>query len=190
MNISKGKIDIYKLRDSKGNFPWADIAIDSGFTESSHGAQNWFRISISSDYGDWTYFWSHPGACWRRFLAKINMGYAAGKFGCDRWFDLDGTVKWMQRDIAERRKQGDCSNKAARKAWESVTSASNDCCDDSRVFQELLAHSDDWIDIWGGDWIDATSIRTDVDPCFRKFWDTTWQEFTRHILSELDQRAA
>lgn len=190
MNITKKKIDLYHLRDPDGRKPWADIAIDSGFAKSNGHLRNWFRISISSDYGDWTYFWSHPGACWRKFLAKISMAYAAGKFGCDRWFDLEATDRWMKYDIVQRRRQGDCTKQEARDAWEALQAACDDCCDNARTYQEILANDRRWHGIWCGDWADALTVRFDTDPSFKSFWETTWQDFIGQLQAELAEPEA
>ena len=185
MNINKKKIDLYELRDPKGDFCWADIAIDSGFSESGDRLRNWFRISISSDYGNWTYFWSHPGSNWRKFLCKVSVDYVAGKFGCDRWFNMDKTIEWKKQEIIEYRKDRCCTKEAAREAWDVVVEASDECYNDSRTLQEYLAHNSNWTDLWGGDYWDALDVCTEIDPGFRQFWDTTWQGFIGQLQLEL-----
>src|SRR5665648_835244 len=92
--IEKTTVECYKIRHKSGMY-WADITIDS------LGKQG--RISISSDYGNYANFWGACGCEFKEFLTGLNLGYAAGKFGADRWFDLDATLKGYKRDLIEHR---------------------------------------------------------------------------------------
>jgi hypothetical protein len=149
MEVSKKKIDLYQLRDSKGEFCWADIAIDSGFDKSGDRERNWFRISISSDYGEWAYFWSHPGDNWREFLCKVSMDYVAGKFDCDRYFDLEATVRSLKQDVINWRKDKECGKDAAREAFDAIETAKSDRVNNEIAFQDYLSEQSGWADLWG-----------------------------------------
>ncbi len=189
MVVTKKVIDVYKVREEQGIFGWADIAIDAGWIKSGHGEQNCFRVSISSDYGNWAFFWSHPGKCWRSFLMKISIDYAASKFGANGWFDSDGTERWLKRDISEARRQGSITAEQAREAWEAIEGVIMESGDHPDLICERLINSD-WIKAWGGDWLDRLNMNYGICPRFRAFWDGPWKEFIQVIEKERQQVAA
>ena len=81
--VTKQAAELYKLRHPTGLY-WADITIDGGY---NHG-----RISIVSDFGNYSYYWAACGEDFKSFLSGRHIDYIAGKFGADRWFDAQATL--------------------------------------------------------------------------------------------------
>lgn len=184
MSISKSKIDVYKIRNSPDGFGWADIAIDAGWLDSTSGKQNCFRITISSDYGNWVFCWGHPGACWKSFLLSVNIGYVARKFDCDNWFDIDATVNALKKDLIKKCREDGKVTSLARDAFKAIENADLEYGDNKDLFHHYLIDSD-WSTFWGEYWLDSLETRTDIDPQFKTFWDGPWQEFLGFIREEL-----
>lgn len=187
MAITKSQISVYKIRGHESGFGWADIAIDDGWLEpdSRIGPQNCFRISISSDYGNWAFFWSHPGNSWREFLLRVQIDYVAGKFGTSHWFDVDATVKHLKKGIAEKCRELGSVSVGARAAFEAIESVAGDAGGNKDLFFNLLHHSE-WANFWGEYWYDTLHLCTNVEPAFREFWEGPWQDFLTCLREELD----
>lgn len=188
MKITKSKIDVYKIRQPDG-FGWADIAIDAGWLESSRDKQNCFRISISSDYGNWAFFWSHPGKCWRKFLISIDMHYAANKFDASKWFDIEATARHLKAAIARKERARGEVTKAAREAFSEIELAEEEYHNSKDLFFRHLAESE-WQEYWGEYWLDQLEMITSVDPRFNTFWREIWPAFTDELKSEIESLAA
>ena len=186
MSITKKSIDVYKVRSDNNQFSWADISIDQQVIEDGERARNPFRISISSDYGNWAFYWSHPGSCWRSFLLEISIDYAAGKFGASEWFDKESTKRRLQRDIAEERRNGAGNKESARVAWDAVNSVMDECSGQEMIF-EILANSD-WTEFWGDCWIDSLNMETGINPQFKMFWNGPFQSFLMKVKEELETK--
>jgi len=184
MNVTKSTIEVYKIRDEQDIIGWADISIDAGWLESGHGKQNCFRVSISSDYGNWAFFWSHPGDCWRAFASKIDIHYAAGKFGCSDWFDVDKTEKDLKYAIVQQRKEGGSTKVEARSAWIAIDDAVGEYGRSKDLICNSLIQSD-WAEFWGDGWYDMLNMSATIEPGFKAFWDGPWQAFLEEIKTEI-----
>lgn len=185
--VTKKPITLYKIRhDDTSSAGWADIAIDDHYRKARHSIQNSFRISISSDYGSWSYYWSHPGECWREFLLSVDIGYAAKKFDAHSYFDMEASIKQMKNRIIDRRRAGACKQKA-RDAWIALECVEDECIQDSNLFCAEIVTMDDWVDFWNGDLLDEIVTIKSIDPLFRAFWDTAWQIFLDQLRQEIKE---
>lgn len=185
MSITKSTATIYKVRNVD-DFGWADITIDSGFSDDGYGSErNHFRISISSDYGNWAYFWSHPGDNWRKFLCEVSIDYVAGKFGCDTWFDIDKTVEALKSRIVADCRENRKVTHAARDAFEAIDAAASDFYRNRTAFEQQLIESV-WVDYWRGYWYDNLSVIESISPQFKAFWQGPWQHFISELKKEIE----
>jgi hypothetical protein len=86
----------YKLPSIKGE-GWAHISLnlETGF------------FATVSDWGNYSYIWTHPGGEFRKFLMETQPDYLLGKLMMGRpnakEFDKEATVKQIEEALAERR---------------------------------------------------------------------------------------
>lgn len=90
--VTKHSIALYKLRHPTGLY-WADISIDAGYHQG--------RITIISDFGNYSHYWGACGQDFKTFLADLHIDYVASKFGVSRWFDAPATLTAFSRRIQE-----------------------------------------------------------------------------------------
>lgn len=175
--IEKSQVECYKIRHPSGMY-WADISIDT-----KPGARSG-RIQIASDYGDYQYYWGACGPSFKQFLTKINMDYAAGKFGADHWIDVDKTIKVYKKHVIEQRKSEDLTSEQARNLWDQIESLYDDAPygNDSH-FYAILSQKDDLLDLFSH----HPDIYRDVTPQFRTFWNTCWQVFLNQLKEEMKE---
>lgn len=183
VKVTKQQVTKYSIPASEDHkSSWASIIIDDRFVEGYGGLRNPFTIYIHSDYGNWTFRWSHPGDDWRKFLMGISMDYAATKFCTNGYFDEEQTERWLKHDIVEWRRSGG-DKELAREAWEIIEGAVSDYSHSRDAFIERLASSR-WADVWEGDFYDHLSIAYGVEPWFEQFWNGPWQSFIECIREE------
>ena len=169
LTLTKSTVECYKIRSSK-NSNWADITIDSN---GSTG-----RIQIASDYGDWQRYWGACGSSFKEFLTKLNIEYAADKFGADNYFDLDKTINSLKSQIEEfcesesadikqellnelkiLEKESSCKEEFVHKMW------------DSPKLLEMTDNSPD--------------LCMSITPLFKRFWDEMWPTFIQELKNEI-----
>jgi len=165
ITTTKTTVECYKVRGSRGL--WADLTIDMNGKSG--------RIQIASDYGSWQNYWGSCGEQFKDFLIGLNIEYASGKFGADKWFDLEKTISSMARTITEYadskeqkaelfnelRQLKDCSGKE-----EFISVVQN--CD---KIMELNNHCPD--------------ICHSINPMFQRFWDECWPHFLNVLREEI-----
>ena len=93
--ITKRFIELYVIRHSSSSY-WADISID----DNGSGG----RLKISSDYGNWEYYWGACGTSLKEFIKNLDIGYAANKFGEGNYFLFDDTIKFYNFSIVNTTK--------------------------------------------------------------------------------------
>lgn len=163
--ITKTTVECYKVR---GNDTWADITVDA--------KENTGRIGIASDFGDWQYYWGACGKSFKEFLIGLDVNYAAGKFGEDRWFDLEKTICSLENTLKECVENKDemlivkeelkylgessCKDEFVHKMWDSP---------------KIMALSEG-----------CPNISTSINPIFQRFWDELWKEFVEELKKELE----
>lgn len=184
MNITKSSGLVYKIRDTDGCLGWADITINESFFDHPESPQNPFRIHIASDWGNWTFFWSHPGKCWRSFLINISIDYAADKFGADSVYDHESTRKIHLNKLIEDRREYYADKIQVREAYDAVNTIFNDCDNESVVLERLL--NSEWHTLYGECWHDVHETIKDLDPRFISFWNGCWHYFIDNLKKEID----
>jgi hypothetical protein len=176
-NISKSKVEVYKLHQGNSGDYWADITIDP----NAKGG----RIQIASDFGEWQYYWGAAGSSFKKFLTGLNIDYVAGKFGVGKAFDFHGTIKSWKSDIIRNRRDMTLSAEKARTLFNEVKEVEMEADDSSSTpFQIYVRdNADEWLKFC--DYCPDTVYR--ISPRFQKFWDTAWAAFVAELKKELEQ---
>lgn len=106
-------VRLYDVRGDRGQWLGRFIITDDGY------------FSTVSDYGNYAFWWSHAGSCFRRFLTNIDAGYLLGKISRSSEYDGDRTVKAARRHILEQRKEGGVTKEWAREEWDLINDHSS-----------------------------------------------------------------
>lgn len=135
-------------------------------------------VSVSCPWHDelnGCHWWNSRGTdSLRKFLIGLERSYAMGKlFGHKNLeeFDLDASVNSLKREIIERRRQRDITEKEARDLWDRA-----DGCDSAEDIANIH-------DEYGNTYYDH--IRTVPKSCATWFWDFVWSAFIAHIKSKI-----
>lgn len=85
-------------------------------------------LSIMSDWGNYGYWWTHPGCEIRQFLCGIDDSYLLGKLcsGQRDVVDDQGTERAIKGRILDLRRRGVLSRDDARREWDHVSGCSFD----------------------------------------------------------------
>jgi len=169
--IEKTTVECYKIRHESGNY-WADITID--VTSDRSG-----RISISSDYGNYANYWGACGSGLKQFLIDLNLEYAADKFGADRWFDLDCTLKGYKQRVLEYRRDETLTADLAREIWDEINELED--CSNKSEFEARMWNQSKLMRMYDH----CPDIDYGITPQFNKFWKTVWPIFTDAIRAEI-----
>lgn len=161
---------VYSIRNSDGN--WANVTIDVP-------RQGALILSILSSYGSYQYFWQSTGEDARKFLLSLDIDYLANKFGMNQWFDLDSTVSGLLDQAREYAEDSDEGEEGFER-MEAEIMTLEDYTD--RQSFELKAYDSDLLRKL---WDTGPNIYTDIDPAFRKFWDTLWVKFQEQLKYEI-----
>jgi hypothetical protein len=163
--IEKTLVECYKLRSTTGSY-WADITIDSIGTKG--------RIQIASDFGSYQNYWGACGCSFKEFLQRLNIEYAADKFGEDKWFDLDATIKLLRERILDEFHHEDDKDEVLSELKE-LESCSNkeEFCDQIRNCKNIWQMEDG-----------MPSLCYAITPQFKRFWDEIWPVFIDHLKKE------
>lgn len=70
----KAKLEVYRLRKVGPDKTWANIYVDQVNEESAF-------LLIHSDYGSWSYYFSHCGKAPKKFFIGVTGEYLKGKLG-------------------------------------------------------------------------------------------------------------
>lgn len=169
-SITKSTVECYKIRHEK-SFYWADITVDH------NGGKG--RISIASDFGSYQHYWGACGNSFKEFLCKIGIDYAADKFGADRWFDPELTIKSYKETVLDYRRTESIEAEQARKLFneikelEEVGSSESEFCHVLQQ-QESLMKFFDW----------CPNLSKTISPQFRNFWKEIWPVFIQELKNE------
>lgn len=163
LTITKSQVEVYKIRSNE--FAWADITIDASGNKG--------RISIASDYGSWQNYWGACGESFKQFLQGLNIDYAANKFGADRWFDLDGTIKYLEERIQDYSTGDD---------KEGLLNELNDLKDTSgkEEFIHVIQNCDSIMEMEDH----MPDLNYSIEPSFKSFWNELWPELLREFKKE------
>lgn len=152
----------------------------------AHGDETdnqWVKVSIISDYGNFGYYWSHTGSPWDKFLANISFDYAMNKFmGKDLYRPLsitDSCDKLKQIIIDARRNQGELTKQQARDMWYHTDPYDYECSPEH--FRYALSHNCEQI----CDLNLPDSVFNEVNPQAKGFWEKLWPEFIKAVETEM-----
>jgi len=171
-SITKSTVECYKIRHTK-TFYWADITVDH------NGGKG--RISIASDFGDYQYYWGACGDSFKDFLCKIGIDYAASKFGADRWFDLEGTIRMYKSQILNDRRIDCIEEKQAREIFNAIKEIEENCGHSIDSFQYEAQQRD----VFMRHWDYCPDVHYGISPQFRNFWKEIWPVFIQELKTEL-----
>lgn len=171
--LEKTTVECYKIRHETGMY-WADITLD--VTGGKSG-----RIQIASDYGDWNYYWGSAGPSFKEFLLRVDKGYAAQKFGADRWFDLDGTIKDYKIRVLEVRQDGCIDADKARELYDSIKELES--ASGENEFVQIMWTLPKLMSFFDG----TPDMNRTYTPGFRQFWENVWPVFLERLKMEIEE---
>lgn len=176
MKITKSKTETYTLIGSHGL--WAKINLDCG--EQS------VNVMISSDYGEYSYFWGSTGYTPKKFLCTIEMDYCMKKLmgGTGNMYDPDfkERQKSVNKLIIEERLVCNISKETAREAWDKAKSIFEYCGNSDDLYFSEFMDAEEFEDIF----FDHESIPQDkkLKPQVEMFWNNIWLPFTKELKKE------
>lgn len=170
MQISKSQVEVYKIRNAEHG-AWADITIDA--------KGNTGRISISSDYGDWAYYWGSCGCPFKEFLCGLDLGYVSGKFRADNHFDLNATIQAWKEPVLEYRRKGYIDAEEARELFDEILKIDEEAPNMISI-QHMVFNTEHLFRFFEG----MPHLVTDIEPGFRIFWNNIWKPFTEELKKE------
>lgn len=172
-SIAKSNVECYKMRLVKGgSLYWADITIDASGTTG--------RIQIASDYGSWQYYWGACGKPFKQFLLSLNMSYMADKFGADKHFDPDATIRAFKEQVIEYRRQENITAENARTIYKEIILLTH--CVFENDFIRVLSDCDELMLFF--DYMPP--IQRDYHPLFKRFWEDCWPAFCEQLKRETE----
>lgn len=162
--ISKSTVECYKIRHTSGMY-WADISVDA------NGKQG--RITIASDFGSWQNYWGACGSNFKEFLCGLDQHYVAGKFGADKHFDADATVKSYRETMAT----------LSRRDKDIVLLEINHLADNYAHKDEFMMALNDMPGIKGM-YEGCPDFVYTITPGFKQFWEKVWPVFVEELKKE------
>jgi hypothetical protein len=170
--FTKKTVECYQFRNLKEG--WADITIDA------HEKSG--RISIASDFGDYQYYWGACGTSFKELLASLDIHYAAGKFGADKFFDLESTVNSFREQAAQSFRKDDPEKE---KVLHEILFLQQ-CSGNEREFvNQLISDCPNTMDMFGG----SPQIDRTINPHFKRFWQEIWPLLLGEFKNELQNTA-
>lgn len=92
-----------------------------------HGHAEWIGTFVISDdgyfstvsgWGNYAFYWSHAGQCFRSFLASIDTDYLLHKISRANEYDGEATGNAVRRHILTSRREGSMDREDARREWD------------------------------------------------------------------------
>ena len=96
----------YRVSDDKGYYVGTFVIADDGY------------FSTVSEWGNYAYYWSHAGACFRSALANFDGDYVLNKIARRDVYDGEATGADVRRHILEYRRDGHMTKEEAREEWD------------------------------------------------------------------------
>ncbi len=155
----------YDVRDNEGHWIGRFIITDDGY------------FSTVSEWGNYAFWWTGGGPCFRRFLAGLrrDSSYMLSKICGREEYDGDATLLNVKKHIVEERRRGRMTKEEARHEWD-------------------LLRSNSWLEseTWIGAWYNDSKIE-DVGQFImhrypaqaRHFVEKAYPHFARMLLEEL-----
>ncbi len=167
--ITKNNIECYKIRHSSAT-PWADINVDT------HGKSG--RLSIASDYGNWSYYWGACGEPFKQFLEGLDKHYVARKFGCAHTLDMERTIQTIKREVVCSVRSGSTHVNTARVIWTELEYPFR--IQEHDFFNNLERYCPALMQTFNYD----PPICYGISPLFLLFWDEIWRVFLDTLRAE------
>jgi hypothetical protein len=162
--VTKKSIELYSFRHPSGMF-WADITIDAG--------EKTGRISIASDFGNYSNYWGSAGCNFKQFLGQISMDYAADKFDADRWFHHQATIDLYRLYAKE------VEDKTTRDLiFREIKNLEN--YNQKEPFLVELMNSNNLVRLFDG----CPEIEYTIKPQFKRLWNEVWPEMIKAFKAE------
>ncbi len=163
--ISKTQVECYKIKGKHGMF--ATITLDYSGNQG--------RISIASDFGNWSNYWGACGSGFKNFLVGLDIHYAAGKFGEGHWFDLDKTIAGLKEMVNEDL-PCDIIHDELNEEIKQLEETSN-----KEEFIVCMWQCKNIMRLQDG----APDISYDISPTFKSFWTKLWPAFIQTLKLEI-----
>jgi len=139
-------------------------------------------VGIISDYGNWSYLWSHHGcASLKHFLIEIDSWYAWNKLSGKTEFNHDDTVDNLKSILCERVAEG--SMEVSKMTELSNELDALDYCYSGDHFCQSVFDSSSVVDHVSDIW---DYIREDHDQQFMMFFDRLWKPFMEQLREEIE----
>jgi hypothetical protein len=171
MKYTKSTAEVY-LFEGLPHHGWAK------FTVQDMGRRG--RISIASDYGDWQNGWNACGQGFKQFLCDVGIDYAADKFGADRWFDHDATIKRFREDVLRSRRENAIDKERAKELWKEIGWCEEESAENG--FTLILSSECGKLTRYYDHCPDLTYS---IHPLFRRFWTEAWSLFKAELQREI-----
>lgn len=180
MNVSKRLIEQYVLRGDRGAADYADISIGPS-------AEGWYRLSISSDYGNWGNSWPiRELEDFKKFIVDLDLQYFAGKVGAEDHFDLEGTISELEAMVQHFRTEWSENEEGVD--WDIINKELHDVkmaanrADYESVVQYICIELKKIIPL------ECFPFRETINPGLRAFWEKIWPHFVSELKQELKQQ--
>ena len=176
-SFTKGTAEVYKLRQIKPGYGWADITIRS-WTEGG-------AIDIQSDWGSYSYSWSSIGErSFKAFLLQVDYSYFMGKCISNhgQQFSPEKTIEKLKQDIFKARREDEIDKAVARDCYDALES-NFDTHMNEGVFAERLWQTPIITEIYYSDPHNIEFITVD-DYQAKAFWTEAWPKFCEIIKKE------
>lgn len=175
--IQKTLTETYSLRGQK--CLWAKINLDCG--EES------VNVMISSDYGEFSYYWGYCGTNPKKFLTTTDMHYTMKKLmgGTDNMYepDFEARNSAFKKMIIEYRKEDRITKEQARSAWQKVLAIFEYCQNSNDVYYSECFNADELECILYD--MDAIPENSKMKNKVTDFWEDVWIPFTEFLKDEL-----
>lgn len=128
------------------------------------------RVVIISSYGEWSYYWSHPGESLPELLLDVCSSYLGEKLLGSRLMEYDDEKTWenIRRWILQYRREGCITRDRAREEWDLV-----DSCDSFADWCGETSFGDPWelqVKSMAGTW--------------QSFWSRIWEPLVLPVIRE------
>ncbi len=170
-SLTKSTVQVYRFRAENDKPYWADVTIDT-----AAGAE-YGRISIASDFGNWQHYWGACGDPFKKFLAGLDIHYAAGKFGADNFFNLNSAIQGIEETAQQHVFATTTDHTKVMREIDNLRSCSNN---KEEFCQVVFATCPNIMSMYDT----GPDVSTEIDPGFKNFWEQIWPELLAEFTKE------
>lgn len=174
----KGAAEHYSIRykDSDGWGVWGDITLLLG--EES------VQVMAHTDYGSYSYYWSHCGMNPKEFMTTTDKHYTMKKLAGNSLMvpDFKNYRRHLVEQLLDYRKQGVFEKEEAREIWDGIHEDHWIEHEDTSLIWERLTETD-WFSKLYEDW--DCGFPDKMKPAASDFFDKIWLPFTEALKGEL-----